>query len=178
MWVESRWSDKGKHHWRSGWLWYEMIWWIYAEAWDVFVKRLMPSRCRLCGVKSKSCCCLKKHYQCRCQRCVYVCDICGKMYIFEGIVGVPLWNVHCEHCELNNVEFVVHFVPDGDVRFEVGHNFISCPSMSPNTVYFVVLPCTVDWSHWHSSLSPPAIFFLLNHIWNEGIVFLHTLIMW
>ena len=31
--------------------------------------------------------------------------------------------------------------------FEVGHNFISCPSMSPNTVYFVVLPCTVDWSH-------------------------------
>ena len=46
-----------------------------------------------------------------------------ELWIKHVCLSCPLWNVHIKgHCELKYVEFVVFFFPDGDVRFEVGHN--------------------------------------------------------
>ena len=43
-------------------------------------------------------------------------------YLFD-LSAFHLGNVHIKrHCDLKYVELVVHFVPDGDVRFEVGHS--------------------------------------------------------
>ena len=67
-----------------------------------------------------------------------MCDVCGKVCIFICLVNVPLRNVHIKgHCELKYVEFVVHFVPDGDVRFEVGHNDLWGHSTSPRRLMFL-----------------------------------------
>ena len=65
--------------------------------------------------------------------------------------------------ELKYVEFVVHFVPNGDVRFEVGHNDLWGHSTSPrrlmslNVTEYCVL-CGVQTIHHivHNVVVPPG----------------------